>query len=99
MPPERNPSCASTSRASSTLFGRFCRRERVRVFYATDLHGSEVCWRKFINAAKFYDADVLICGGDMTGKAIVPIVEENGHFTVTMGGQTQTVSHDQVGDV
>ena len=70
-----------------------------RIFFATDLHGSEMCWRKFLNAAKFYDADVLICGGDMTGKAIVPIVEEDGHFTVTMGGQTQTVSHDQVGDV
>ncbi|TMF22222.1 MAG: metallophosphoesterase, partial [Chloroflexi bacterium] len=45
----------------------------MRVFYATDLHGSEVCWRKFLNAAKFYDADVLICGGDMTGKAMIPI--------------------------
>ena len=59
-----------------------------RVFFATDLHGSEMCWRKFLNAAKFYEADVLICGGDMTGKAIVPIVEENGHFTFTMAGQT-----------
>jgi Icc-related predicted phosphoesterase len=58
-----------------------------------------MCWRKFLNAAKFYDADVLICGGDMTGKAIVPIVEEDGHFTITMGGQTQTVGPDQVGDV
>src|SRR6266576_4392424 len=70
-----------------------------KVFFATDLHGSEMCWRKFLNAAKFYDADVLICGGEMTGKAIVPIVEENGHFTVTLGGQTPSVSHDQVGDV
>jgi uncharacterized protein len=70
-----------------------------RIFFATDLHGSEVCWRKFLNAAKFYDADVLICGGDMTGKAIVPIVEEDGRFTVTMGGQTQTIGPDQVGDV
>jgi Icc-related predicted phosphoesterase len=70
-----------------------------RIFFATDLHGSEMCWRKFLNAAKFYDADVLICGGDMTGKAIVPIVEEDGHFTVTRGGQTQTVGSDQVGDV
>jgi Icc-related predicted phosphoesterase len=70
-----------------------------RIFFATDLHGSEMCWRKFLNAAKFYDADVLICGGDMTGKAIVPIVEENGHFTVTLGGQAQTVTSDQVGDV
>jgi len=58
-----------------------------------------MCWRKFLNAAKFYDADVLICGGDMTGKAIVPIVEEDGHFAITMGGQTQTVGPDQVGDV
>lgn len=70
-----------------------------RIFFATDLHGSEMCWRKFLNAAKFYDADVLICGGDMTGKAIVPIVEEDGHFTVTMAGQTQTVTADQVADV
>ena len=70
-----------------------------RIFFATDLHGSEMCWRKFLNAAKFYDADVLICGGDMTGKAIVPIVEEDGHFTATMGGQTQTVGPDRVADV
>jgi len=70
-----------------------------KIFFATDLHGSEMCWRKFLNAAKFYDADVLICGGDMTGKAIVPIVEENGHFTVTLGGQAQTVTSDQVSDV
>ena len=57
-----------------------------KIFFATDLHGSEVCWKKFLNAAKFYDADVLICGGDMTGKAIVPIVSENGHYTVALGG-------------
>ena len=71
----------------------------MKVFFATDLHGSEMCWRKFLNAAKFYDAEVLICGGDMTGKAIVPIVEESGLFTVTVGGQTQTVAPDQVADV
>jgi Icc-related predicted phosphoesterase len=35
----------------------------------------------------------------MTGKAIVPIVEEDGHFTVTMGGQTQMIGSEQVGDV
>ena len=70
-----------------------------RIFFATDLHGSEMCWRKFLNAAKFYDADVLICGGDMTGKAIVPIVEENGHFALTMAGQAQTVGPNEVGEV
>ena len=71
----------------------------MKIFFATDLHGSEVCWKKFLNAARFYDVDVLICGGDMTGKAIVPIVSENGHFTVTLGGEHQTVAAEQVADV
>ena len=70
-----------------------------RIFFATDLHGSETCWKKFLNAAKFYGADVLICGGDMTGKAIVPVVSENGHFSVTLAGDQQTVPAEQVADV
>jgi Icc-related predicted phosphoesterase len=70
-----------------------------KVFFATDLHGSEVCWKKFLNAARFYDAEILICGGDMTGKAIVPIVHENGHITVALGGERQSVPAEQVADV
>jgi uncharacterized protein len=70
-----------------------------RIFFATDLHGSEMCWRKFLNAAKFYDAEVLICGGDMTGKAMIPIVEENGHYTVTIASERQVVSASQIGDI
>jgi uncharacterized protein len=46
----------------------------IRLFFATDIHGSEICWKKFINAAKFYEANVIVLGGDMTGKALVPIV-------------------------
>jgi uncharacterized protein len=45
-----------------------------RIFFATDIHGSETCFRKFLNSAKFYEADTIILGGDMTGKALVPIV-------------------------
>ncbi len=71
----------------------------MRVFYATDLHGSEVCWRKFINAAKFYDADVLICGGDMTGKAMIPIVEDGDSYELTLAGVSQRVGRDQVAEV
>jgi Icc-related predicted phosphoesterase len=70
-----------------------------KVFFATDLHGSEMCWRKFLNAGRFYDAEILICGGDMTGKAIVPIVQENGHYTVTLGAERQQVEEAQVPDV
>ncbi|MEI7844802.1 MAG: metallophosphoesterase [Chloroflexota bacterium] len=46
-----------------------------KIFFATDIHGSDICWNKFLNAGKFYEADVLILGGDMTGKAIVPVIE------------------------
>ncbi len=45
-----------------------------RIFFATDIHGSEICWRKFLGAAAYYGARTLILGGDMTGKALVPIV-------------------------
>jgi Icc-related predicted phosphoesterase len=48
------------------------------IFFATDVHGSDICWKKFINAAKFYEADTIILGGDMTGKALVPIVHQGG---------------------
>jgi len=57
----------------------------MKIYFATDVHGSEVCWKKFLAAAKFYEADVLILGGDMTGKAIVPIIAQgNGKYKVTL---------------
>jgi uncharacterized protein len=52
------------------------------VYYASDIHGSDVCWRKFLNAASFYGADVLVMGGDVTGKAVVPIVSAPGGYLV-----------------
>jgi Icc-related predicted phosphoesterase len=48
----------------------------MKLFYATDVHGSEICWKKFISGGKFYEVDTLILGGDMTGKAIVPIIAQ-----------------------
>jgi uncharacterized protein len=47
-----------------------------RILFATDLHGSSKCFRKFINAAPIYRADVLVLGGDVAGKAIQTIVRE-----------------------
>lgn len=56
-----------------------------RLFFATDIHGSDICWRKFLNAGKFYEADVLVLGGDMTGKALVPILAlPEGGFKATL---------------
>jgi len=57
----------------------------MRFFFATDVHGSEICWKKFIASGKFYEVDTIILGGDMTGKAIVPIIAEgNNKWKVTL---------------
>jgi Icc-related predicted phosphoesterase len=47
-----------------------------KIFFTSDVHGSNACFMKFVNAAKVYDVDVLILGGDITGKMIVSIVED-----------------------
>lgn len=47
-----------------------------RVFFITDVHGSTRCFKKFLNAAKFYKAGILVLGGDLTGKVLIPIVEQ-----------------------
>lgn len=53
-----------------------------KIFFATDIHGSERCFRKFINAWRFYKVDVLVLGGDLTGKAIIPIIDNmDGTYT------------------
>jgi len=71
------------------------------LFFATDVHGSEICWKKFINAGRFYGADILILGGDMTGKALVPIVHQGGDtYRVTLLQQETTLQgEDQVAEM
>jgi Icc-related predicted phosphoesterase len=68
-----------------------------KLFFATDIHGSEVCWKKFINAARFYDCQVLVMGGDMTGKMLVAIVDLGaGRYRVRLAGQDRVVERDEV---
>jgi uncharacterized protein len=73
---------------------RFLRRgsgaSGTRVFYATDVHGSERTWRKFLNAGAFYKADVLVMGGDVMGKLTIPIIREaGGRRRATIGGRVE----------
>jgi len=65
------------------------------VFFATDVHGSDICWKKFINAGKFYKAEILILGGDMTGKAIVPIISQGGDTWKAVLLQQEFMLHGQ----
>src|SRR6185369_8575812 len=61
-----------------------------RLFFASDFHGSERIFRKFVNAAKHYGADVLVMGGDVVGKLAIPVIREgNGSFLAHLMGKTE----------
>jgi len=59
----------------------------MKIFFATDIHGSEICWKKFLNAAAFYKADLVVLGGDVTGKAMVPIIAYPGYWETKIRGE------------
>jgi Icc-related predicted phosphoesterase len=70
------------------MFKRRQKQETIRLFYAGDVHGSRVCWKKFINAAAHYPSDVLVMGGDLCGKGLVPIVREgDGSYAAQVIGE------------
>lgn len=72
------------------------RRPGTRVFFAADLHGSTPTWRKFVNAAGFYGADALVFGGDLMGKALVPIVRSGGLLHAEVGGEAVEVDASEL---
>lgn len=76
------------SRLGSALFSQKASSAKqpgdTRIFFASDIHGSNVCFKLFLNAGKFYNADVLIIGGDVTGKRVVPIFRQPSNDTFTV---------------
>ena len=71
----------------------------MKIFFATDIHGSNICFKKLLNAKKFYGVDIVILGGDMTGKMVVPIVKlNNGSYLSEILNQAYTLkSKDELG--
>ena len=71
-------------------------QQTVSLYYASDVHGSERCWRKFLGAGRFYEVQALIMGGDLTGKAVVPIArQDDGTWTTFFLGENQTVTNEE----
>ena len=68
----------------------------MKVYFATDLHGSNLCFKKFCAAARFYKCDVLILGGDLTGKLLVPIVVRNRNLEYELGGVVESRRADDL---
>lgn len=63
------------------------RPPRLRILFATDLHGSEVVFRKFLNAIRVYEVSVAILGGDLTGKRILPVLVQPHGWIASIGGE------------
>ena len=65
----------------------------IKLFFVTDIHGSNVCYRKFLNALPIYGADVAVLLGDLTGKVLVPLVEKGGdQWECTLMGQYREIN-------
>jgi len=60
----------------------------LRLFFATDIHGSDKCWMKFINAAEFYKIKTMVLGGDLTAKGFISILHQpDGTYKTTFRGK------------
>jgi uncharacterized protein len=75
-------------------FGKPRKRRALRIFFATDIHGSDSCFRKFLAAANVYQPDVLILGGDFAGKGLVPVLEFDGDLDAWVDGDHVTMPAD-----
>lgn len=74
--------------------------KELKLFYASDIHGSEKCFGKFLNAGKFYRAQVLIMGGDITGKAVVPLIKEKAGYSARfMGREVSTTTEAEAAEL
>jgi Icc-related predicted phosphoesterase len=72
----------------------------LRIYYASDVHGSDVLWKKFLNAGKHYGCSHLIMGGDLMGKAIVPIIQTNGsHSAWVVGEERRATTPEELDEI
>lgn len=68
----------------------------MRIYLASDFHAAEKAWRKFLNAIKLnvYKADVALVAGDLTGKAIVPIIRNGAAYEAELFGVRRRAGSD-----
>lgn len=66
----------------------------LRCYLCSDLHAANRAYRKLLNAIKLnvYRAQVVLIAGDLTGKAIVPLIaREHGRYRASFLGQQYEV--------
>jgi uncharacterized protein len=66
---------------------------KTRIFFVSDLHGSDKLFLKFVNAGTIYKTNLLIVGGDVLGKTVIPIFRNNGSFYSTVQGTPRSAKN------
>jgi uncharacterized protein len=67
-----------------------------RILFVTDVHGSDPVWKKFIRGAERYKANILIIGGDITGKNVVAVTEyPNGTYSAEFQEQKHSMRNKE----
>jgi Icc-related predicted phosphoesterase len=71
------------------LLKRASKRRGIRLYVVSDFHASDPAWRKLLNAVRMnvYKADAVLYAGDLTGKAMVPIVATGDRYEASLLGQ------------
>src|SRR4051812_15119763 len=73
---------------------------RVKILFVTDMHGSELTFRKFMTSLEVWSPDVLVCGGDVAGKGLLPVLDSgNGRVRVRWMGEELDLRRDELDDV
>jgi Icc-related predicted phosphoesterase len=66
-----------------------------RLYYASDIHGTESLWHKFLNAAAVYRAGVIVMGGDVAGKVVVPLAERSDGYELELFGHRELLHSEE----
>jgi Icc-related predicted phosphoesterase len=68
----------------------------IRIFFTADIHNSELVFRKILSIPSLYNPDVMIISGDLTGKAIVPIIKkEDESYIFTFQGEKYVMKNEK----
>jgi Icc-related predicted phosphoesterase len=68
----------------------------LKLFFASDVHGSDICWKKFLRVVDYYKVDIAILGGDLTGKMVVPLVKDGTEYAYSLFGRDTRIPTTQL---
>jgi hypothetical protein len=67
-----------------------------RIVYGSDFHGSNTVFRKFLAAGIQYKANALVVGGDITGKAMIPVIHQGkGRYVGYLFGREECATNPE----